>query len=186
MNHKGSVTIETDRLILRKLRLEDADMMFKNWCHDDEVTKFLTWPTHTSVEVTKQWLNSLMDKYDQGDFYQWGIELKDSHELIGSLSVVDIHEETLSCSVGYCIVKEWWNKGITSEALTSVLKFLIEEADFNRVEAYHDPENPHSGMVMKKAGMQYEGTFRKSHLTNRGITDVCIYSILKEDYEKMK
>lgn len=186
MNHKGTITIESDRLILRRLTLDDSNNMFNNWCNDDDVTKFLTWPTHLNVEVTKKVLTSWIDEYNKDNYYQWGIELKDSHELVGSISVTDIYENTKVASVGYCIGKKWWNQGITSQALSMVIKFLFDEVDFNRIDAYHDPENPHSGMVMKKAGMQYEGTLRKSHLTNRGISDTCVYSILKEDYDKLK
>lgn len=186
MNHKGTKTIETNKLVLRKLTLDDANSMFSNWCNDDEVTKFLTWPTHSSVDVTKKVLDEWTKEYEKDDYYQWGIELKDSNELVGSISVVAQSEENKTAAIGYCIGKKWWNQGITSEALSGVLKFLFDEVEFNRLEAQHDPENPHSGMVMKKAGLQYEGTLRKSHLTNRGIVDVCVYSILKEDYDKLK
>ena len=53
MNHKGTVALETERLILRRFTIEDADAMFKNWASDAEVTKYLTWPTHTDVSVSQ-------------------------------------------------------------------------------------------------------------------------------------
>ena len=54
LNHKGTQTIETERLILRKARLEDAKLMFHNWASDTEVTKFLTWPAHSNIEITEK------------------------------------------------------------------------------------------------------------------------------------
>ena len=186
MNHKGTVTIETERLILRKFNENDIHNAFNNWCNDDEVTKFLTWPTHKNDDITLMVITDWMEQYSKDDYYQWAIELKDIHEVIGSMACTDVYENINAVDIGYCIGKKWWNQGITSQALSMVIKFLFDEVDFNRIDAYHDPENPHSGMVMKKAGMQYEGTFRKYHLTNRGISDVCVYSILKEDYDKLK
>jgi ribosomal-protein-alanine N-acetyltransferase len=62
--------------------------------------------------------------------------------------------------IGYCIGRKWWHSGITSEALESVIQFLIEEVGLNRIESRHDPRNPNSGAVMKKCGMKYEGTLR--------------------------
>lgn len=75
MNHKGTVKLETDRLILRRFVIEDADDMFINWANDDEVTKFLTWLTHTSVDVSKEILSDWIERYEKNDFYNWAIEL---------------------------------------------------------------------------------------------------------------
>lgn len=77
MNHKGTILLKTDRLILRKFVMEDADIMYKNWASEDEVTKFLTWPTHSDVEVTKAVLRSWIENYNKADFYNWAIELKE-------------------------------------------------------------------------------------------------------------
>ena len=57
MNHVGTIEIETERLLLRPVTLEDAEAMHRNWTGDDEVTRYLTWPTHASVEVTEGFEN---------------------------------------------------------------------------------------------------------------------------------
>ena len=57
LNHQGTRVIETERLILRPFVMEDADAMFRNWAGDDEVTKFLTWPTHESAAVSRMVLS---------------------------------------------------------------------------------------------------------------------------------
>ena len=56
MNHIGTQYIETERLILRRFETSDAQAMFDNWASDDEVTKYLTWPTHADVSVTEKLL----------------------------------------------------------------------------------------------------------------------------------
>lgn len=88
MNHKGTILLKTDRLVLRKFVMEDADIVYKNWASEDKVTKFLTWPTHSDVEVTKAVLRSWIENYNKADFYNWAIELKELGEVIGNISVV--------------------------------------------------------------------------------------------------
>lgn len=84
--------------------------------------------------------------------------------------------------IGYCIGKQWWHKGITSEALRSVIKYLFEEVEIRRIESRHDPRNPNSGAVMQKCGMKYEGTLRQADWNNQGVCDACYYAILLTEY----
>ena len=183
MQHKGTVTLEADRLILRRFQADDAQQMFDNWASDSEVTKFLTWPTHKSVDVSKFVINDWLINYDKNDYYSWGIVIKDTNELVGSISVTNIKECAEGIEIGYCIGRKYWGKGITAEAGRAVVKFLFEEVKAIRVCAYHAPENPNSGKVMKKIGMTYEGTLRQSDICNQGIVDAVIYSILRSEYE---
>lgn len=184
MNHRGTIRIETDRLILRRFTIEDADIMYKNWASDDEVTKYLTWPTHADVGVTRMILEEWVQKYSDLDFYQWAIELREIGEPIGSLSVVSYESKTASATLGWCMGKHWWGQRLMPEAGSAVLKYLFEEVEFNRIAAQHDADNSRSGRVMQKIGMTREGTLRASGRNNRGIVDEVYYSILKEDYEK--
>ena len=182
LNHKGTVTIETDRLILRRFTMEDAEAMFRRWASDDEVTKHLTWPTHSSVEISKMVLTDWTSHYPEPDFYNWAIVLKENGpEPIGNISVVGIDNKVDAAIMGYCMSRAHWRKGIMAEALTAVIAFLFDEVGFNRVEADHDPNNPASGRVMEKSGMRYEGTHRQAVRTNCGIVDIKKWAILKSD-----
>ena len=69
MNHKGTIQIETERLILRRFTIDDAPAMFKNWASDPEVTKFMTWPTHKDVGVSRWVLDSWLPSYEKNDYY---------------------------------------------------------------------------------------------------------------------
>lgn len=186
MEHKGTKIIETERLILRPFRLEDAEPVFRNWASDPRVTKFLTWPTHESVEVTRKVLQAWVEKKDDPKTYQWAIELKEIHEPVGSISAVKIDDSTQSATVGYCIGYAWWGKGITGEALRAVIAFFFEEVGMNCVNACHDPHNPNSGRVMRKSGMSCEGTWRAGGVNNQGICDEVWHSILREEYRAAK
>ena len=70
MKHCGTQRLETQRLILRKFVSEDADAMYKNWASDSEVTKYLTWPTHSSVDVSKYVTDDWVKSYSNEKFYQ--------------------------------------------------------------------------------------------------------------------
>lgn len=105
MEHKGTIRIETDRLVLKRHVLDDAEIMFKNWVTEKDVTKFLSWQPHKNVDETKQLLIDWIESYDKQDFYFWTIELKDSHELVGDISVVSLDEATESVELGYGVLE---------------------------------------------------------------------------------
>ena len=181
MQHKGTKTLETARLILRRAQLSDAQAMFDNWASDPEVTKYLTWPTHESVDISRQVLESWIGQYGSNEFYQWIITLKGEDQPIGSISVVSLDNRVEKAEIGYCIGSAWWHRGFTSEAMRAVIDYLFDEVGMNRSEARHDPRNPHSGGVMRKCGMQYEGTARAADRNNQGICDACHYAILASE-----
>jgi len=182
LTHKGTQTIETPRLTLRRAVREDAEPMFRNWASDPAVNKYLTWPTHNDVETTYQILEMWIREYEKLNYYQWMIVLRGIEEPIGSISVVRQNDRVEEAEIGYCIGSRWWHNGIMTEALGAVIKYLFEEVGMNRVAARHDPRNPHSGGVMKKCGMKYEGTHRSSDRNNQGICDAVQYAILRSDW----
>lgn len=179
VKHLGTRQIETERLILRRFTVEDADKMYENWANDPEVTKYLTWPTHQDVETTKAVLKDWVAGYEKEDQYQWCITLKEKNEPIGSISVVGGCEKANSVEIGYCIGRAFWHQGYTSEALAAVMKFFLDEAGAARIQARHDAKNPHSGDVMKKCGMKYEGTAIRADWNNSGICDCVQYGYVK-------
>ena len=182
--HKGTQRIETPRLILRRAVREDAKAMFNNWASDPQVTKYLTWPPHCSVAESDMVIGSWIQRYEKDSYYQWMIELKQLGQPIGSISVVRQNDLVEEAEIGYCIGRNWWHKGIVSEALSAVIDFLFAEVGINRVAARHDPNNPHSGGVMRKCGMKYEGTNRACDCNNRGVCDAAQYSILRREWRK--
>lgn len=187
MKHLGTKRIETDRLILRRFTLEDAQAMYDNWASDDEVTKFLTWPTHASVDVSRMVLENWTASYAREDYYQWAIVFKEyGPEPIGCISVVGFDAHILRSHIGYCIGRRWWRRGIMTEALGAVMDFLFDEVGVLRVDAAHDVNNPNSGAVMAKCGMKCEGTLRRTGINNLGICDMRWYGMLAEERKEMK
>jgi len=185
MKHTGTKIIETDRLILRPFVMDDAQNAYKNWMSEDKVTKYLRWQTHKDISETKKVLEEWTEAYNRQDTYLGAIVLKEIDEPVGSISVVDKDEYLNILHVGYCIGSKWWNKGITSESYTAVIDYLFREVRANRIESQHDPDNPYSGRVMRKCGLQYEGTLRKADFNNQGVVDACMYSILREEWNNL-
>ena len=184
MQHKGTIKIETERLILRALESEDAENMFQNWSNDPKVTKFLTWPANKEIKMVEDILNIWKSQYEKSDFYQRGIVPKKFGQVIGTISVVELDERLKKVQIGYCIGQKWWNQGYTSEAFAAIISFLFEEVGVNRIEAMYDLRNPGSGKVMEKCGLQYEGTLRQAGWSNSGIGDMAMHSILASEYFK--
>ena len=100
---------------------------------------------------------------------------------IGSISAVGLNDNIDMVHVGYCLGQKWWHMGIMSEAMKAVMEYFFDEVGANRIESRHDPRNPHSGMVMKKCGMKYEGTMRSADRNNQGVCDACWYALLKAE-----
>lgn len=186
LTHKGSVALETERLMLRRFCNEDASAMFSNWASDDEVTQYLTWPTHTSVAVSEDVLSSWVPQYQQPSYYNWAMVLKETGQPIGSIGAVEQRDDIGMVHIGYCIGRKWWNQGYTSEALRELIRFFFEQVGINRIESRHDPRNPGSGKVMLKCGLQHEGVMRQSDINNQGICDAVYYAMLAEDYFEKK
>ena len=182
MEHIGTKPLETERLILRSFVQEDAAPMFHNWASDPEVTRFLTWPTHSDLSVTTATVNSWVKRYDDPAYYHWTIELKALGEPIGSISGVKIDEISRSVEIGYCIGRPWWGQGLVAEALRALLSFFFEQVGMDKVIACHDPNNPNSGRVMQKCGMTFTGYGPKEGMDR----ELCWYAIEREEYLAQK
>ena len=184
MTHKGTKKLETTRLILRKALPTDAEPMFRNWASDPEVTKYLTWPTHSDITVSQMVIDSWCKEYEKDNYYEWMIVLAERNDPIGSISVVQLNEQAEEAEIGYCIGRPWWHKGIVAEALAAVMEYLFTEVGVNKITAKHDTNNPNSGKVMRKSGMKYESISLASGRNNQGICDTAHYAILRVDWQK--
>ena len=80
--------LETERLLLRKIELSDSEEMFKNWCNDPEVCKYLPWNIHGNIEVTKELVNLWVNEYKREDTYRWMVVLKETNECLGTIDIV--------------------------------------------------------------------------------------------------
>lgn len=172
--------LRTERLYIRKLTLRDADDMFE-YSRDPLVAKCVLWDAHRAVGESRAYIRYMLRKYRLGEPVSWGIEHLETGKMIGTIGFMWYQRENNSAEVGYSLSRAYWNQGLMTEALKAVLAFGFREMHLHRIEAQHEVDNPASGAVMRKAGMQFEGTLR-GRLFNKGrYVDVALYSMLRED-----
>lgn len=182
MQPVGTQPIETNRLILRRFQLGDAEPMFRNWATDPEVTRFLRWEPYQVVQEAEATISSWISEYASPYFLHWGICLKTDQTLIGSIGMVSHTECDQRAEIGFCIGKAWWGNDFMTEALRAVLSYGFYSVGYNRLEACHSILNPASGRVMEKAGMRMEGLLRQYYFcSSLGFQDCNLYARLKSD-----
>ena len=155
INHSGTQTIKTNRLILRKYELTDADDMFCNWVTDPEVSRFWGWRPHKNIDETKSLLVGWIEEYDKIDTYHWIIESKEKSEAIGYIYLNEFDDINECASVHFALSRKFWNQGIMTEACKAVLNFAFSVLCVKKINTRHHIDNPASGAVMLKCGMQY-------------------------------
>ena len=170
--------LTTERLLLRAVTLADAEAMFK-YCSNDNVSRYVLWDTHQTLEDTKSFIEMAMDAYEMREFYHWGIEY--NSQLIGTIDFVGINEYGGMGEVGYVLAEEYWNKGFVTEATKKIIDYGFDELGFVRIQARCIAENTASARVMEKTGMKFEGTLRKSMLVKGTHRDINMYAIIDED-----
>ena len=171
--------LKTERLTLRKLTMRDADDIFA-YSKDPEVAKHVLWDAHQNISESKAYLRYMIRKYRQGEPASWGIELKSTRRIIGTIGYMWYQRDNNACEVGYSLSRQYWNQGLMTEALKAVVDYSFNYLHMHRVEAQFETTNPASGAVMKKAGLQYEGTLR-GRLFNKGkYVDVDLYAAVRD------
>ena len=149
-------TLETGRLILRKVKLEDSHYAFLNCFSVPEVNKFLNWSTHETENKTKEFFKSIIERYKQEYEFAWVIEVKAIGQVIGLIEVVEQNSCHKRAEIGYQIGKDYWGMGYTTEAVKAVIKYLFS-LNYERVQGVCHEKNIASERVLLKSGMFFEG-----------------------------
>ena len=154
--------LETQRLILRRLRKTDAPLIFYTWANDPEVTKFLTWEHHTHISQTNFILAIWLAEYENDNCYRWLIERKSDGRAIGMIDVVNYHAEMDGApEIGYCSGREFWGSGYMTEACKAVVQELFDSG-FETILISAANENVGSNRVIQKCGFKLYKTKRKA------------------------
>lgn len=189
MEGLGTVRLESNRLVLRRYRLDDAEELFSNYGSDPAVSRYVAWAPCETEEGTKEFLKMHVVRYDMDrDFYGWGIELKSTasadgkSHLIGSCGIFNVDTGSRSGELGLSIGSRWWRQGLAAEAMRTVMKFAFRQAGFHRLYASHQEDNTASGRVMRKCGMHFEGILRDGQRNRDGsYSNLLLYGKLDSD-----
>ena len=143
-------TLESERLILRPITMDDLDAIFK-WAGDPRVNKYMIYPLYKNKEEGREWIESLYQDDDKKDF---GFVLKETGELIGSGGIY-YHPDRKVWSVGYNICYDYWTRGLVTEAISRIIEWGRESFDIKEIAGTFAIENIGSRRVMEKLGMTY-------------------------------
>ncbi len=174
-------SVETRRLLLRKLTLEDTADLF-DYGSTQEVTRHVTWNPYEQMEDARGFITHVMAHYEAGKIAPWAIEEKASGRMIGTIGFGSWQELHNTAEIAYALSHQFWGKGLMPEAVRTVFHIGFEQLGFVRIEAQCLPENNASSRVMEKVGMTYEGTLRKKMFVKGKSRDLEMYSILREEF----
>jgi [ribosomal protein S5]-alanine N-acetyltransferase len=155
--------LETERLILRPLKKDDAEAVFNNWSSNPETTRFVQFNTHLNIRETEEWLSSEEKAVCSENNYNWGFVLKKSGMLIGSGGIT-YNKEHQMFELGYIIMHQHWGCGITSEAVQMIITFARSELGLQKLFGKHAKENTASERVMEKHGFVYQNAGKYAKL----------------------
>ena len=177
-------TLESDRIVLRRITKDDADDMFAYGC-DQDVSRFTTWDFHRTIEDTLKYINFVLTKYENNEPTDWGIVDKKDGKLVGTVGFVYVNSNHFRAEIGYVLSKKYWGQGIMTEAVQEIIGFGFQKLSLNRIEARAEVRNIGSWRVMEKVNMKFEGILRQ-HLFAKGeFRDLKLYSILADDYKAL-
>lgn len=183
--HSTEQRIETDRLILRRLTMDDDEAIYA-YCKDPEVTRYVVFPTHESIDDSREFLRKAIGFYERNEPSVSGIVLKESNVLIGTIGVHNWSRDHKRTEVGYALAREQWNHGYVTEALQGLIAHLFAYTDLVRIEALCKEQNVGSARVMEKAGMSFEGLLRQYTFSKGEFHDMNMYSIVREEISNLK
>lgn len=156
----GTAEIWTERLILRRYKPEDAEQLYERLGSDPEMYKYSGWNPYASLEMTQETVQKFIDSYDDEHVYSWVMEIDDV--VVGTIGAYDYKDDSIE--VGFSIVKAWQGRGLATEALTEVLRYLTENEGISCATAWCAAENIGSKKVLEKSGMKLVNT-KKCGLT---------------------
>ncbi|WP_096185725.1 GNAT family N-acetyltransferase [Evansella halocellulosilytica] len=175
-------TLETERVLLRKFTLDDANDMF-DYSSVPEVSKFVPWETHTTLEDSKGFISYIIKRYEEGKLAPWAIELKENEKVIGTIDFVAWFPQHYRAEIGFILSNEHWGRGLIPEAANEVIQFGFNKMELNKIKAPCMVENVQSQRVLRKLGMTLEGILKDEYFIKGKFRDIAVYSLLKKDFQ---
>ena len=176
--------METERLILREMTLDDVEFYFRHF-NNDKIIEGCCFPGPENVKAVKEEL----ERYCIGPFKEdkgirWGIVRKGDNELIGTCGYYDWNKIARRAEIGYDLDPAYWGQGIMTEALFAVLRYGFEKMWLNRIQAIIDSKNTLSIKLVYRLGLKNEGVLRQRSYFNGQFRDDVCFSLLKEEWVK--
>jgi [ribosomal protein S5]-alanine N-acetyltransferase len=181
-SQEGFPQLETERLILREMQLEDAEAIFEMFS-DEEVMRYRDVLAFSRLQEAQQFLISVRAHFTQGEETHWEITLKGKDSLVGTCGY-SWHLGPHFGAIGYDLARAYWKKGIMTEAVQALLRFGFEVRNLHRIEARVRLGNDASMRLLQRLGFQEEGRLRECLFLNNHYYDVRVFSLLENEYNK--
>lgn len=143
--------LETERLILRPITLDDAEVCF-SWNSDERVAKFMCYPTAKDISETIAWIKTTLVDEEE---WNWAFVLKSENRVIGTGGIGPNKFMDGYWGIGYNFHYDYWHKGYCTEAMRAIVDYAHNELGVNKICSYHAVDNPRSGKVMEKLGLKF-------------------------------
>lgn len=180
--NNSEINISTERLVLRGIRISYAESIFK-YRSNPQIYKFQCWRPQTIEEVKEFIYKKIAKDPNVPDtWYQLGILIKETEELIGDIGIHFIDSDNLQVEIGFTLSIEHQSKGYATEAINNLINFLFCNLQKHRIIASVDPRNIKSVALLERIGMRKEAHFKKSFWFNNEWADDIVYAILKEEW----
>ena len=179
---KNMPTIECERLILRPIRVSDAEDVY-DYSKRRDLTRYLLWQPHSHIGYTKEYLKYVVKQYRAGTFFDWAIEEKSSGRMIGTCGFASIDTRNRSAEIGYVLNPDFHRRGYAPEAAEAVLDFGFRMLDLNRIQCRFMKGNDASLKVAEKLGMTFEGYLRDFLFVKGVYRTIGFCSILREEFD---
>jgi len=173
--------INTKRLFLREINLNDARTLFQYWS-DDEVTKYLNIDSFINIGQALNMIRLLKSLFPRKEGIRWVIVRKEDNAVIGTCGFNSWVKKSSRGEIGYELGRTYWGNGYASEALSEIIEYGFNVMELNRIEAFTVPEAVRSINLLKKFGFKKEGILREYGYWNNQYWDENIYSLLKKDW----
>jgi ribosomal-protein-alanine N-acetyltransferase len=178
-------TLYTDRLILRRITLEDAQDFFEIRSNK-ELMAALDKEPFKNMDELLSFLEQIESGINSNTSIAWAVCLKSDNKMIGHVGYHRIDFTNHRAEIGYALLSQFYNKGFGSEALKAVLDIAFNQFNFHTLEAYVNPINDPSIKLITKMGFVKEAHFRENYLFRNTFLDSAIYSLLKKDYLRLQ
>ncbi|MBW2971082.1 GNAT family N-acetyltransferase [Candidatus Woesearchaeota archaeon] len=170
--------IKGKRINLRRLRRSDANFIYEH-AKDKEISKYTQVPHPYTIEHAKKFINETQKKMRERTDYSFGIELKETKEIIGMMSLMKVDWANMNAEVGYWLGKSYWRKGYTYEALKMLIDFGFDDLKIHRLWARVIQPNISSAGLLRKAGFKQEGVQSKAIYRENKYWDMLMFGLVK-------
>lgn len=155
---RAPATFSTERLFLRAATKDDASAIFDGYAQDPDVSKYLVFHPHQTIDETRSFLRRCERVWSAGEAFPYVITFRETKQVIG---MIEMRMEGFMVDLGYVLAQPYWGQGIVTEATKAVVDWAIAQPGLYRVWAVCDIDNPASARVMEKVGMSFEGVLRR-------------------------